>query len=568
MSNLNVKAKWMHAGCSMKVDTSQSLEHLCYCNSDSDILNHRHSMDVGDSAQEISANTSDQVINIRSPPSATTLSPLTPVESTFEEEKSKERSNAKAHVEGSKNAVQSKLVATPNIEVEFAQEDFFKLFHGLFDILKSYACFHGIRPHNKIELQGIIPFYSCGDIWFDTGQDFRADFDVFLSTESEDLKQYEGLTSLITHTMLAGEDAIILEYFPYLFKQPSLPLVRVDFRDLTVTKKLKNGLHTFHIKDEQVVADVSLNNFVYQIRVSLRNAAFDSRSYKDMVLVQEPVAKVKLKKKGAIITIEVLTNFISIALQGHVSVSKPFVGQNRELFDTITRAKKLKCNRRLRDMYAHVHEKWTTHVELVMVALLVIAYFANEAVISKDNINSILVGRQCGARMYEARPHMYQKPLKRVVEVYDYKISECVLSYQLKQFAIVANKVILSVFNPAIVVDKNIKQEALASGVVNNLMEALIFSALKAHTVVILLIKEYPISLSKALGHAANLDLSKESTSIVGAVFYLDSNSGAVTRIGRNNTSATKFALEATTSYVPPPKLLLLYSNLEDKLLF
>ncbi|KAJ8557913.1 hypothetical protein K7X08_004679 [Anisodus acutangulus] len=447
------------------------------------------------------------------------------VESTFEEEKSEERSNAKAHVEGSKNAVQPKLVATPNIEEEFAPEEFCKFFQGIFDIFKSDACFHGIRPHNKIELRWTIPFYSCGDIWFDTGQDFRADSDVFLSTESEELKRYEGLTSLITHTMLAGEDAMILECFPYLFEQPSLPLVLVNFRDLTMTKKLKNGLHTWH-----------------------------------------------------------------------VSVSKPFVGQNREVFDTITRAKKLKCSMkvrgllmtlkqwlskhnaynatyqkfvllfaRLRDMYAHIHEKWTTHVELVMLASLVISDFANEAVICKDNIDSTSVGGQCGARMYviQERPIISRvagvivsanvatevalrlvrpgsettyipKPTQKVVKVYDYKIIESVLRYQLKQFVIAANKVILSVFNPAIVVDKNIKQEALASGVVNNLMEALIFSALKALRVVIFLIKEYPTSLSRALGHAANLDLSKESTSIVGAVFYLDSNSGTVTRIGRN----------------------------------
>ncbi|KAK4377837.1 hypothetical protein RND71_004133 [Anisodus tanguticus] len=133
----------------------------------------------------------------------------------------------------------------------------------------------------------------CGDIWFDTGQDFRADSNVLSLTGSEELKQHEGVTSLITHTMLAGEDAKTLECFPYLFKQPSLPLVFVDFKDITMYKKWKNGLHvctwfdtgqydsnevvsvlltakgrkgchlySVHNKDEQVIADVSLNNFV------------------------------------------------------------------------------------------------------------------------------------------------------------------------------------------------------------------------------------------------------------------------------------------------------------------
>jgi len=39
--------------------------------------------------------------------------------------------------------------------------------------------------------------------------------------------------------MLVDEDVSTLECLPYLFEQPFLPLVYVDFRDLTTSKKLK-----------------------------------------------------------------------------------------------------------------------------------------------------------------------------------------------------------------------------------------------------------------------------------------------------------------------------------------
>ncbi|KAK4340592.1 hypothetical protein RND71_039093 [Anisodus tanguticus] len=104
----------------------------------------------------------------------------------------------------------------------------------------------------------------CKEIDASQWQDLRADSNVLSFTESEELKQHEGVTSLITHTM-----------------------------DLTMFKKLKDGLHactwfdtgqydsdevvsvlltakgrkgchvySVHNEDEQVIADVSLNNFV------------------------------------------------------------------------------------------------------------------------------------------------------------------------------------------------------------------------------------------------------------------------------------------------------------------
>ena len=43
--------------------------------------------------------------------------------------------------------------------------------------------------------------------------------------------------------MIVGENVRTLECLPYHFEQPSLPLVHVDFRDLTMSNKLKNDLH-------------------------------------------------------------------------------------------------------------------------------------------------------------------------------------------------------------------------------------------------------------------------------------------------------------------------------------
>ncbi|PHT38705.1 hypothetical protein CQW23_22278 [Capsicum baccatum] len=63
-------------------------------------LGNKHIIDVGDSTHKILA---------------LTLSPLTPTESTIEDEKSKEGSEVKEQVEGSKDVVQQKLIATTNI---------------------------------------------------------------------------------------------------------------------------------------------------------------------------------------------------------------------------------------------------------------------------------------------------------------------------------------------------------------------------------------------------------------------------------------------------------------------
>lgn len=70
-----------------ETDTFHFNEHLCNCDIDNEIPAHKHNMDVGDLAQKISANTSDQVSNLISPPIATTLIPLTLMESVFEDEK-------------------------------------------------------------------------------------------------------------------------------------------------------------------------------------------------------------------------------------------------------------------------------------------------------------------------------------------------------------------------------------------------------------------------------------------------------------------------------------------------
>ncbi|OIS98385.1 hypothetical protein A4A49_00073 [Nicotiana attenuata] len=52
----------------------------------------------------------------------------------------------------------------------------------------------------------------------------------------------EGVTSLLIHKPVADEDDEIVEFFPYIFKQPSLTLVLNDFRDLAMN--MKYVLHT------------------------------------------------------------------------------------------------------------------------------------------------------------------------------------------------------------------------------------------------------------------------------------------------------------------------------------
>ncbi|PHT52032.1 hypothetical protein CQW23_06494 [Capsicum baccatum] len=70
-------------------------------------------------------------------------------------------------------------------------------------------------------------------------------------------------------------------------------------------------------------------------------------------------------------------------------------------------------------------------------------------------------------------PQTAPKAIQIVSEICDYKITESVLRYQLKELAVVGTTFILSVLHPAIKVDKDIKQEALVFGAMNNLIEAL-----------------------------------------------------------------------------------------------
>ncbi|KAF3632402.1 3-hydroxyisobutyryl-CoA hydrolase 1 [Capsicum annuum] len=163
-------------------------------------------------------------------------------------------------------------------------------------------------------------------------------------------------------------------------------------------------------------------------------------------------------------------------------------------------------------------------------------------------------------------PQNAPKAIQIVAEICDYKIIESVLRYQLKQFVVVETKVILSVLNPAIRVDKDIKREALVFGAVNNLIEALNLIAITTPRVVIFLFKEYPVRLSKFVGHATKVDFSKESSMVAGVAFYMESNSGSETRMGQNNIFTTTIAL--ATTYFSSPKLMFFYSNLEDKVLF
>ncbi|KAK4357122.1 hypothetical protein RND71_022732 [Anisodus tanguticus] len=125
---------------------------------DNETLDNKHSMDIGNSSQEISTNTRDQVFSTSSLPSATTLLPLTPIESTFVDGISENGSYSEAQVDGSMAVDHQKLAATTNIEEELVPGEFSAIIQGLFTIFKSNAHFHYIRPHNKLNYKGLLHF--------------------------------------------------------------------------------------------------------------------------------------------------------------------------------------------------------------------------------------------------------------------------------------------------------------------------------------------------------------------------------------------------------------------------
>nr|XP_009761399.1 PREDICTED: uncharacterized protein LOC104213567 isoform X2 [Nicotiana sylvestris] len=68
-----------------------------------------------------------------------------------------------------------------------------------------------------------------------------------LSAHFDEPTWNEGMTSLFLHTSVAHEDDKIVEFLPYIFKQPSLTLVLDTFRDLAMN--LKYVLHTCNCFD-------------------------------------------------------------------------------------------------------------------------------------------------------------------------------------------------------------------------------------------------------------------------------------------------------------------------------
>ncbi|KAH0679051.1 hypothetical protein KY284_020136 [Solanum tuberosum] len=80
------------------------------------------------------------------------------------------------------------------------------------------------------------------------------------------------------------------------------------------------------------------------------------------------------------LTLKVLINLISFLLYWDVSMANPLDGQNREMYNTIAQAQRLKCDVRfaiLRAMYAYVHTKWLTAVELVRLVSIATAALTN-----------------------------------------------------------------------------------------------------------------------------------------------------------------------------------------------
>ncbi|KAH0683596.1 hypothetical protein KY289_021348 [Solanum tuberosum] len=80
------------------------------------------------------------------------------------------------------------------------------------------------------------------------------------------------------------------------------------------------------------------------------------------------------------LTLKVLINLISILLYWHFPMANPLDGQNREMSNTIAQAQRLNCDVKfaiLRDMYAYVHAKWLTAVELVRLGSIATAALTN-----------------------------------------------------------------------------------------------------------------------------------------------------------------------------------------------
>lgn len=90
-----------------------------------------------------------------------------------------------------------------------------------------------------------IPFCSCVDNWFDTGQYFRAASYVLLTVESADLKQIEGFAPFITQTELGSECGESVDFFSFLVDQLSVSLVPADFWDVATHKSVNNGVKLF-----------------------------------------------------------------------------------------------------------------------------------------------------------------------------------------------------------------------------------------------------------------------------------------------------------------------------------
>ncbi|KAH0682600.1 hypothetical protein KY289_020352 [Solanum tuberosum] len=80
------------------------------------------------------------------------------------------------------------------------------------------------------------------------------------------------------------------------------------------------------------------------------------------------------------LTLKVLINLISFLLYWDFSMANPLDGQNREMYNTIAQAQRLKCDVKfaiLRAMYAYVHTKWLTAVELVRLVSIATATLTN-----------------------------------------------------------------------------------------------------------------------------------------------------------------------------------------------
>ncbi|KAM3198731.1 hypothetical protein P3L10_034530 [Capsicum annuum] len=461
-------------------------------------LGNKHIMDVGDSTHEIST---------------LSLSLTTLTESSFVDGKSKEGAEVKEQVEGLKDVVQKKLIATTNIHVELAPEEFSSIFQDFSlpnpnsTTMPLSESLYEITQVSHEE-SWLIPFRGC----------------EYLQLHDENFTMANKLGLKILSCIVLNLELLEWPIVEVVRYSPDVICLQVHHGSLEHLSKSTSNEGRNHGSARHA------RNSHSQWGLGLGKCFEETYS-------MSAYCYAKLISRGI---------FVCFITLGHATL--------------------------ILNWCQFFHNRYISNFPFDPGSSFLFAYIGtktNMAYLIRHQ-DAILATREAdfvGTQTVEQLPRQnVLTAIPIVSEVCDYKIIESVLRNQLKHFAVVGTKVILSVLNPAIRVDKDIKLEVLVFGAVNNLIEALNLIAITAPRVVIFLFKEYAVCLCKSVGHATKVNFSKESSMVAGVVFYMDSNSGTETRMGLNNIFATTIAL--ATTYFSCPKLMFFYSNLEDKVLF